>query len=223
MKFLCCILIGYLIGSINPSYFIAKSKGFDIRTKGSRNAGASNVLILLGKLSGVMCAIIDIAKAYLAILLTATMFPGYEYAFSVTAVFCVIGHVFPFYMSFKGGKGLACLGGIILYYNWKVFLIMLFSATVLALLTDYICFVPLSASVVFPFVYGILEKNIVGAIMLAAITAIMLVKHIENLKRIGAGTEMRLSYLWKPEAEIERMKNNISADEQTFSDNFLTK
>ena len=223
MKYLCCILIGYLIGSINPSYFMAKSKGFDIRTKGSHNAGASNVVILFGKLSGVLCAIIDIFKAFLAILLTETMFPGLEYVFSITAVSCVVGHIFPFYMNFKGGKGLACLGGIILYYNWKVFLIMLFSATVLALLTDYICFVPLTASAVFPFVYGILEKNILGAAILSVITGIIIVKHIENIKRIGMGTEMRISYLWNPDAEIERMKNNLAADEQAFTDNFSAK
>ena len=61
MKIIVCILIGYLIGTLNPAYFISKMKGFDIRKKGSGNAGASNALIVLGKAAGVMCAVFDMA------------------------------------------------------------------------------------------------------------------------------------------------------------------
>ena len=106
MEYICCGLIWYFIGTINPSYFIAKRRGFDIRTKGSGNAGASNALILFGKLLGIICALLDIAKAYLAILLTEALFPEFRYAYAITGVACVIGHIFPFYMKFKGGKGL---------------------------------------------------------------------------------------------------------------------
>jgi len=212
MVYICCGLIGYLIGTINPSYLIAKKRGFDIRTKGSGNAGASNVLILFGKLLGVICALLDIVKAYLAILLADSLFPEFRYAYAVTGAACVLGHVFPFYMRFKGGKGLACLGGIVLYFNWKVFLTMLAVAIAIALLTDYICFVPITASIAFPFVYGFMEKDLWGPGILSVVTVVMLIKHIENLQRIKSGTEMRLSYLWKPDAEIERLKNNLTKD-----------
>ena len=63
MEYIHCAVMGYLIGTINPSYIIAKIKGFDIRKKGSGNAGASNALILFGKIMGVICALLDIAKA----------------------------------------------------------------------------------------------------------------------------------------------------------------
>lgn len=220
MEYLLCALIGYLIGTINPSYWIAKKKGFDIRTKGSGNAGASNALLLFGKLLGVICAVLDIAKAYLAIALAEALFADFRYAFAVTGVACIIGHIFPFYMKFKGGKGLACLGGVVLYFNWKVFLIMLVVAVVIALITDYICFVPLSASAVFPLVYGVMERSVWGALMLMIAAAVMIVKHIENLQRIRNGTEMHLSYLWKPEAEMERLKSKISEDAAAFEAHF---
>lgn len=212
MEYVYCCLIGYFFGSVNPSYFIAKKKGFDIRTKGSGNAGASNALILFGKLIGITCALLDIAKAYWAIFLAEKLFPNFEYAFAVTGVCCIIGHVFPFYMKFQGGKGLACLGGMVLYFNWKVFMIMLVAAVIIALITDYICFVPLSASFAFPFVYGLIDRNVWGALILAIVTAVTVVKHVENIKRIRNGTEMRLSYLWKPDAEMARMKKNLAED-----------
>ena len=100
------MFMGYLIGTINPSYIIAKLCGFDIREKGSKNAGASNALILFGKITGIGCALFDIAKATLIVWLCETLFPELAYSFAVTGVACILGHVFPFYMKFKGGKGL---------------------------------------------------------------------------------------------------------------------
>lgn len=184
MEYVLCILIGYLIGAINPSYIIAKIRGFDIREKGSKNAGASNALILFGKVLGVSCALFDIAKATFAIWLCGKLFPELTYSFAVTGVACILGHVFPFYMNFKGGKGLACLGGMILAFDWRVFLIMLAAEIVVAIVTDYICFVPLTASAVFPIVYGIMCRDVGGALIIALIFPLMLYKHKENLKRI---------------------------------------
>ena len=223
MEYLYCSIIGYLIGTINPSYFIAKKNGFDIRTKGSGNAGASNALILFGKALGIICALLDIAKAYLAILLTETLFCNFTLAFSVTGIACVIGHIYPFYMKFKGGKGLACLGGIILYFNWKIFLIMLGAEILIAFITDYICFVPITASLVFPFIYGIIKNDLLGAFILGIITVLMIIKHIENFKRIRNGTEMRLSFLWKPDKEMERMKSKLSETSKNTDEHFTIK
>lgn len=220
MEYVHCAVMGYLIGTINPSYIIAKIKGFDIRKKGSGNAGASNALILFGKIMGIICALLDIAKAYLSILLMTSIYPDFKYAFAVTAVGCVLGHIFPFYMGFKGGKGLACLGGMILFFDWRVFLIMLTLAVILALVTDYICFVPLAASTVFPFVYGGMAKNIGGAAILLIVTAVIAMKHIENLRRIANGTEMHLSYIWKPKKEMERMKQNLVEDSSAVEEHF---
>ena len=206
MKYVLCILIGYLIGAINPSYIIAKLRGFDIREKGSKNAGASNALILFGKVLGIGCALFDIAKATFAIWLCGKLFPELTYSFAVTGVACILGHVFPFYMKFRGGKGLACLGGMILAFDWRVFLIMLAAEIVVTIVTDYICFVPLTASAVFPIVYGIMRQDAWGALIIAVIFPLMIYKHKENLKRIKQKTEMPFSFLWKKEKALEKTK-----------------
>lgn len=213
MKYLLCILIGYLIGTINPSYIIAKIRGFDIREKGSKNAGASNALILFGKVLGIGCALFDIAKATFAIWLCGKLFPELTYSFAVTGVACILGHIFPFYMKFKGGKGLACLGGMILAFDWRVFLIMLACEIVVAIVTNYICFVPLSASVVFPIVYGMMHHDWWGALILCLVIPVMFFKHKENLVRIKNGTEMPFSFLWNKEKALNR--TNISEEQQT--------
>ncbi len=210
MGYLLCILIGYSLGAINPSYIIARIRGFDIRERGSRNAGASNALILFGKVLGILCALFDIAKATFAIWLCGSLFPYLDYSFAVVGVACIVGHVFPFYMKFRGGKGLACLGGMILAFDWRVFFIMLAIEIVVAVVTDYICFVPLSASLAFPIVYGIMRSDVWGAMIICIIILIVLYKHIHNLKRIKQGMEMPFSYLWNKDKAFN--KTNISKE-----------
>ncbi len=220
MEYLYCSLLGYFAGSFNPSYLFAKFKGIDIRTKGSNNAGASNALMIFGKAVGFICALLDIAKAYFIIKLSKLLFPAFVQAFAVTGAACVIGHVYPFYMNFRGGKGLACLGGMILCYDWRVFLIMLTCAVMIALITDYICFVPITASCVFPIVYGIMTHDIIGTFILFIMTAVMLFKHRENIRRIRLGKEVHLSFLWKPQSEMERLKNNLSVSDDELAEHF---
>lgn len=207
MKYVLCLLIGYVTGTINPSYIIARLRGFDIREKGSGNAGASNALILFGKVLGIGCALFDIAKAAFAIWLCGRLFPGLACSLAITGVACILGHVFPFYMKFKGGKGLACLGGMILAFDWRVFLIMLAAEIVLAIVTDYICFVPLTASAVFPILYGLMRRDLWGALIIALILPLMLYKHKENLKRIKQKTELPFSFLWNKDKALA--KTNI--------------
>ncbi len=210
MNYLLCGLFSYLIGTISPSYFIAKFRGVDIREKGSKNAGASNVLMLFGKLMGFLCAILDIAKAVFAIWLCKRLFPNLIYGFPTAGVFCILGHIFPFYMSFRGGKGLACLGGMILSFDWRVFLIMLSCELAVALITNYICFVPITASLIFPIVYGVMRQDVIGGIILCIPAVIICCKHKENIARIKNGTEMRISFLWNKDKELERL--NIPHD-----------
>ena len=205
MKILLCILLGYAIGAINPSYFLAKARGFDIRRHGSGNAGASNALILFGKALGISCALFDIAKATAAIHLAQLLFGGTPFVFSVTAVATIVGHIFPFYMKLRGGKGLACLGGAILAFDWRVFLVMLACEAILAVAVNYICFVPLTASVIFPIIYGVMSGDLWGALILCLVIPVVFFKHIENLVRIKNGTEARLSFLWNKQGELERM------------------
>ena len=213
MTYLICALIGYLLGMLNPAFLLAKIHGFDIRERGSGNAGASNALLLFGKLRGTLCALFDIAKAAGVVCLTRALFPGDPLVFAVTAAACILGHIFPFYMHFHGGKGLACLAGIVMAYDLRVFGIMLAFEAVIALATGYICFVPMSAAVVFPMVYGFMTRCVPGVLLLLVVAVVILMRHTENVRRIRAGRELRLSYLWNKEKETARMQANYPEDE----------
>ena len=208
MEYLYCILMGYLVGSISPSYIIAKINGVNIKKSGSGNAGASNVLILFGKALGFICALLDIFKAFFIIMLAEYLFPQIDSVLAVTGTACILGHIFPFYMKFRGGKGLACLGGMILIFDWRVFLGILFGEIILVLIVDYICFVPMSASVVFAVIYGAMTKDYIGMAVLFVGAAVIIFKHFENIRRIREGREAHFSYLWKKE-EKERMRKHI--------------
>jgi glycerol-3-phosphate acyltransferase PlsY len=199
------------MGTVNPAFILAKLHGFDIREKGSRNAGASNALLLFGKARGVLCAVFDIAKAAFIIWLTGIIFDPIN-TFAVTATACVLGHIFPFYMRFKGGKGLACIGGMILAYDIRVFAIMLAAELLIVLTTKYICFVPITASVAFPVVYGVMERDLYGALLLILVAVVVFCKHLINLKRIRVGREARISYLWSRDKETARLKENYGED-----------
>ena len=211
MSYLLSAVMGYLVGTINPAFILAKLHGFDIREKGSRNAGASNALLLFGKARGILCAVFDIAKAAFIIWLTGHIFTPID-TFAVTAAACILGHIFPFYMRFKGGKGLACIGGMVLAYDIRVFGIMLAAELVIVLTTKYICFVPITASVAFPVVYGVMDQDLYGALLLVVVTVVVFCKHMVNLKRIRVGREARISYLWSRDKETARLKENYGED-----------
>ena len=206
--YLICALMGYLVGTINPAYIISKIRGFDIRKKGSGNAGASNAVIVLGRVIGVLCALFDILKATLIIWVAGKIFPDLAFSFAITGVACIVGHIFPFYMKFRGGKGLACLGGVVLAFDWRVFLIMLAGEILVAILSNYICFVPVTAGLIFPVVYGVMTRDVWGALILLLAGLLIVYRHKDNFKRIRNGSEARLSYLWNKDKEIERLQNN---------------
>lgn len=200
-----CALLGYLIGSINLSYFLSKKRGYDIREHGSGNAGASNALITMGKKTGVIVALVDIFKAYIAVKLAIAIFPGLVPAGAIASTSVILGHIFPFYMGFHGGKGFASLGGSILALDYKLFFILLLFAVFIVFVTDYICFAPITCSVIFPAVYGITHKNIYISLILYLATVCIILRHIENLKRINEGQELHFSFLWNRKAEAERL------------------
>ncbi len=210
MQFTLCALIGYLFGNINAAYIISKLRGFDIRERGSGNAGASNVIITIGKKAGLITAIVDITKAAVASVVAASLFPRLRYAHVLGGSACIIGHIFPLLMKFHGGKGLACLGGMILSYNPEIFLLLLAIEIFLGFGIDYICVVPISGSIIFTAIYAFLTGDPAGTIILASVSLVILYKHIENLHRIQLGTEAHISFLWNKDQEIERIKHNTN-------------
>lgn len=208
MQIVLCSLMGYLIGNINPAYILSKLRGFDIRERGSGNAGASNVTMVMGKKAGVFTAVFDISKAFFASVIAVNLFPTLRCSKILSGISCIMGHIFPFLMKFHGGKGLACLGGVILSFNLTIFLSLLLIEIMIALAVDYICIVAPSGAVIFTLVYALFTGDPAGTLMLAVTSVIILFKHIENFERIHNGEEAHISFLWNKNDEINRLKKH---------------
>lgn len=202
---LACVAAGYFIGCINPAFIIGRIKGYDVRSSGSKNAGASNTVIMAGKLAGVLVALLDIFMAALSWRLCQALFPQFALAGILGGVACILGHMFPVFLHFCGGKGLACIGGVVLAYDPATFLIMLAITCVIGFATNYIAIATVSIAAIWPVYYGVTTGFWAGAAVLAVPFVPILLRHMTNFRRIRAGKELRLNFLWKKDSELERI------------------
>lgn len=203
MNYLLIILIGYLIGCSNLAYFLAKRKKVDLRNGGSGNLGASNATQLLGWQYGIATAVHDVGKAVLAVLIVRWLFPDLEHSEAAAGVACVLGHIFPFFLKFRGGKGFASYFGMTLALNWKLALLVGIAIIVVTLITDYIVCGTLTTIVTVPIYMGFTQGSWIPALILLIATAVIFFKHLENFPRMLNGTEMGLRSAIKGE---HRMK-----------------
>ena len=195
MNATAALLVGlaYLLGSISFAVLLVRSAtGKDIRTEGSGNAGATNVLRAHGKALGVAVAALDIAKGAAAVGLVrlATADPRYAAAAGFAAV---LGHVFPVFYGFRGGKGVATAVGAFLVLAPLATLVCVGVFVAVVAITRYVSVGSMVAIVLLPPVAGGLFHAAAPVVAAAAATAVLVVlKHRENLKRLAAGTERRL-------------------------------
>ena len=191
LVYLPIVLMGYLLGTSNMAVYLAALKGDDLRSHGSGNPGASNAMLLWGWKAGVIVGIHDIGKAVLAVYLAERLFPGVAFAGVAAGVACVIGHMFPFYLRFHGGKGFASYLGMTLALNWKFALGLCIAILIITLVTDYIVLGTMTTVISFP-AYCALTHNIIMALILCIASGIIIYKHRGNLVRIYRGTEIGL-------------------------------
>ena len=204
-RILACIMIGYVLGSINPAYLIVRRKGYDVRVDGSGNAGASNAFIIAGKGAFAAVVALDVFKAWASCRICRGLFPDLAAAEQIGGVACIMGHLFPVTLGFRGGRGLACQGGVILSWSWKWFFLLLAAAILLTIVTKYVCFVSPSISLVYPLVFWWSTGLLACALILLVPALPIILKHRENFRRIRSGQEARISFLWNRDAEMERM------------------
>ena len=192
MGYIIPVLLGYLLGSSNLAYYISRYQKKDLRSGGSGNLGASNATILLGWKAGVSVAIHDIGKAAVAVLLAKFLFPEQEYAGAAAGVAAVLGHIFPFYLKFKGGKGLASFWGMTVALNWKLGLIAGIVIILATVITDYIVIGTFSTIALVPSYTGLVSRNWIMALILAIASLVIFYKHWENIGRLLRREEIGL-------------------------------
>ena len=203
MQYVLIVLLGYLLGCSNMAYWMSKIKKVDIRSKGTGNLGASNTAVLMGWGAGVIVAVHDIGKAFVAVLLAKILFPELELAGTLAGVACVLGHIYPFYLKFKGGKGLASLIGAVIALDWRVALAVAILLVAVTVLTDFIALGTISVSLATPVGLWITTHNWMIALILAVATVVMVFKHLENIKRIRNKTEIGLFSTIKGENRVK--------------------
>ncbi len=196
MAYIAAVLIGYLLGCSNMAVYLAKYKKIDLRGGGSGNPGASNAAILMGWPAGIATGAHDIGKGVLAVVLAKLLFPDAVGVGMAAGAACVVGHIFPVFMRFKGGKGLAAFLGMTLGLNWKLALAVMAILVVVTVITDYIVVGTVVSVVTVPPALGFLEHSWLPLLLLA-VTGLILYRHRENYPRILAGTEIGLRSTFK--------------------------
>ena len=192
MAYLVVIAAAYLLGCSNLALYISKIKKVDIRTGGSGNLGASNATVMLGWRAGIAVALHDIGKSTLAVMLARMVLPEVPYIGAVAGVASVLGHIFPFYLKFKGGKGFASYMGMTLALNWKLALVIMALVLLVTVLTDYIVVGTTLTIVSVPMYLGFAEQSLLLALILCIGTVVILYKHRMNYVRMYKGTEIGL-------------------------------
>ena len=197
-------IIAYLIGSINFSVILSKKMaGFDVREKGSGNAGTTNMLRSVGKKAAAITLACDILKGVVAILiamLIGRMVEGSNAALlvQVAGVAVILGHTFPIFFKFKGGKGVATSLGVLIMSNWQIGLICLVFALILMALTQMVSVGSIAAAILYPVLTLFIPQNYIvpgNYLIYSIILAVLIVfNHRENVKRLLNGNENRISF-----------------------------
>ena len=196
-KYIICLLVGYIFGCLQTGYFYGKMKGIDIREHGSGNAGTTNTLRPLGRKAGIITYCGDAIKALLAIwVIKYVIFntsDGMEILKMYTGLGVVLGHNYPFYLNFRGGKGIAATSAVMVAVDIRFLipgLILFFGAFAI---TRYVSVGSLLISAMFPILICILYPGHWHMIILSCIFCAMAYwRHRENIKRLIRGTENRI-------------------------------
>lgn len=185
-------LIGYVIGCSNMALYLSKLKGVDLRQIGSKNLGTCNSMLGLGIGSAALVFLHDAGKAVLAVCLCRHLFPGIPVAGYAAGAAAVIGHIFPFYLNFRGGKGFAAYLGMIFILDRRFALIALVAVALLTLITNYIVYGTAVTVISYPVFTALATHSIAAAVTVCAASAVVLFRHRENFARIADGTEIGL-------------------------------
>lgn len=199
IEYILVSIIAYCIGSISFSViFSRKFAGFDVRDKGSKNAGTTNVLRTVGKKVAALTLLCDILKGVVAVVIAMIIGKIWD-DIDITLLkylagfFAILGHTFPIFFEFRGGKGVATSLGVLLLLNWKIGLICLIFAIVLIIVTKMVSVGSILAAVLYPILTIFIDEFNLGVVIISILIALLVIfNHRENIKRIKNGTENKI-------------------------------
>ena len=218
--FLVCAAAGYLLGSFNGAILISKwFRGEDIRSKGSGNAGLTNFYRNYGGLDTLLVLLIDIGKTVLACFVGGWIIKAAGFASDnflqdwtdeaqmLCGGFSVIGHIFPLWFGFKGGKGILTCGTLAAFVDWRIIMTLLVVFIAVVLITRYVSLGSIVAAVVYPFLFwirypihqNVSEGTVMMTILAFCLAALAIYMHHGNIQRLRSGTESKFSFHKKKE------------------------
>lgn len=193
-------IIAYLLGSISfPIIITWLFSKKDIRDFGSGNAGGTNVLRSVGKFAGILTMVLDILKCVIAVLIAKYLIPGGEnaVAMSLAGLFCILGHMFPVYFSFKGGKGVACGAGMILVLDIRLFFVLIVVFIITLLITRFVSLSSMLSALSFPIATFILtepENQLISTVIALFVGGLVIFMHRSNIRKLINHTENKISF-----------------------------
>ena len=218
--FAVCALAGYLLGSFNGAILVSRwFRREDVRTKGSGNAGLTNFYRNYGGLDTLLVLLIDVGKTLLACfvggwIIQAAGFASENFLLDWTdeaqmlcGGFSVIGHIFPIWFGFKGGKGILTCGTLAAFVDWRIILTLLAVFIAVVLITRYVSLGSIVAAVVYPFLFwirypihqNVTEGTVMMTILAFCLAGLAIYMHHANIRRLRAGTESKFSFHKKKE------------------------
>lgn len=189
--FIITAVIGYLIGSINASIILSRLKGSDIRKHGSGNAGATNTLRTFGKGAAAVVLVIDVLKGVAAVLIARYLFPDAPVCQHICGFGAILGHNFPLYFGFKGGKGVLTSVAVLAALNWWVGLIALAVALIIMAITKYVSLGSMLGAITAPIIAFFLG-DIYFIVFTVCAAGLIVIRHKDNIKRLIHGNERKL-------------------------------
>ncbi len=218
-----CMIIPYLLGSINTGIILSKAMYHDdIRNHGSGNAGATNALRTYGKKFGALTFLGDFFKAVIATLIGSLLLSG-TLGGAIAGLFVIVGHMFPIYYKFKGGKGVACAAAVVLFLEPISFLILFAFFAIIVIGTRYVSLGSCMGIALFPVIATMIEKLYLaftgqglGAVPVVGVLIAVLVvyMHRANIKRLLAGNESKISFSKKEKSEDNPEEKKDKLEEQ---------
>ena len=184
------IALGYFAGSLSPSSLVGRVKKTDVRKSGTGNLGATNTMLVLGWGAGIFVMLFDLMKSFLSGKLAQYLFPGLSVAGMLACIGAMIGHCFPVLHRFRGGKGLAAFGGLVIYCGLKYVPIVLCTGWAVMWIFDCTVIFPITVGIALPllmYLFGEAPAKIITAVCAGAVLDVM---HIGNMKKALAGDEI---------------------------------
>ena len=169
-------LIGYLLGCSSMAFYISKIKKTNIAEQGSKNLGTANTLKVCGAKASLLVLVHDLGKSAGAVLIAHYAFRQAEFAGIVAGVMSIVGHIFPFYLKFRGGKGYASYIGVMLAINWEYAIVSFAVTIIVTMITNYMIIGNAATIIPFP-IFLAVTGNYIGAIIILLAAILVLFKH----------------------------------------------